>query len=57
MKTFKVKYKEVIMHEFYVDAESEDDVFDEFDRMVDNNQIDFSDGDLVEGNIETIEEA
>ena len=30
MKTFKVTYKEVLYHEFYVEAESEDDVEDEF---------------------------
>ena len=56
MKTFKVTYKEVLYHEFYVEAESEDDVEDEFERMGNDGELDFSDADLVEGNIVDIEE-
>ena len=56
MKTFKVTYKEVLYHEFYVEAETEDDVEDEFERMAIEGELDFSDADLVEGNIVDIEE-
>jgi hypothetical protein len=56
MKTFKVTYKEVLYHEFYVNAEFESDVENEFCRMANENELDFSDGDLVEGNIVKIEE-
>lgn len=56
MKTFKVTYKEVLYHEFYVEAETEDDVSDEFCRMASNGEFDFSDGDVVEGDIVGIEE-
>ena len=56
MKTFKVTYKEVLYHEFYVEAEDEDDVEDEFERMGNDGELDFSDPDLVEGNIVEIEE-
>ena len=56
MKTFKVTYKEVLYHEFYVKAETEDDVDEAFCRMASNNELDFSDGDLAEGNIVKIEE-
>ena len=56
MKTFKVTYKEVLYHEFYVEAKSEEDVDQEFCRMANDNELDFSDGDLVEGNIVKIEE-
>ena len=56
MKTFKVTYKEVLYHEFYVEAETEDDVEDEFERMGNEGELDFGDADLVEGNIVEIEE-
>lgn len=56
MKTFKITYKEVLYHEFYVEAETEDGVSDEFCRMASNGELDFSDGDVVEGNIVDIEE-
>ena len=56
MKMFKVTYKEVLYHEFYVEAETEDDVEDEFERMGNEGELDFSDADLVEGNIVDIEE-
>jgi hypothetical protein len=56
MKTFKVTYRETIWHEFYVKAETEDDVSDEFCRMANDCELDFSDGDLIEGDIINIEE-
>lgn len=56
MKTFKVTYKEVLYHEFYVSAESNENVEDEFCRMANDCELDFSDGDLIEGNIIKIEE-
>lgn len=56
MKTFKVTYRETIWHEFYVEAETEDDVSDEFCRMANDCELDFSDGDLIEGDIINIEE-
>ena len=56
MKMFKVTYKEVLYHEFYVEAETEDDVEDEFERMGNDGELDFSDADLIEGNIVDIEE-
>ena len=56
MKTFKVTYKEIIYHEFYVDAETQDEVDDEFCRMANACELDFSNGDLIEGNIVKIEE-
>lgn len=56
MKTFKVTYKEVLYHEFYVEAKTEEDVDKEFCRMANENELDFSYGDLIEGNIVKIEE-
>lgn len=56
MKTFKITYKEVLYHEFYVEAEAEDDVDDEFCRMANDGELDFSNADLIEGEIVNIEE-
>ena len=56
MKTFKVTYKEVLYHEFYVEAETEDEVSDEFCRMAIDCELDFNYGDVVEGDIVDIEE-
>lgn len=56
MKTFKITYKEILYHEFYVNAETEKDVDEAFCRMANDNELDFSDGDLIEGNIVKIEE-
>ena len=55
MKKYKVFYKEVIEHIFYVDAESESEVIDEFNKLVDNGKIDFSYGEIVHSDIEYIE--
>ena len=56
MKTFKITYKEVLYHEFYIEAETEEDVENEFCRMADECELDFSDADLIEGVIVNIEE-
>lgn len=56
MKTYRVFYKETIEHVFYVDAESESDVVDKFNKLVDNGEIDFSYGEIVHSDIEYIEE-
>lgn len=56
MKTFKVEYEEVISYTFYVNAESEDDVTEAFNREVDNHNIDFNNGEIVHSNIVHIKE-
>lgn len=56
MKTFKVTYKEILYHEFYIDAETEEGVADEFCRMANESELDFSDACLIEGDIVNIEE-
>ena len=56
MKTYRVFYKEVLGHVFYVKAESEDEVIDRFNELVDNGKIDFSDGEVVDSDIDYIEE-
>ena len=56
MKIFKVIYRETILHDFYVEAETEDNVNDEFCRMANDGELDFNDGYLIEGDIIGIEE-
>jgi hypothetical protein len=56
MKTFRVTYKEVIVHEFYVDAETESEVNDRFSEMADEGELDWSHGELDSGDIDYIEE-
>ena len=56
MKTFKIEYQEVILHTFYVEAETEEDVEEKFCEMAGNGEFDFSDGWLAEGEIMNIEE-
>ncbi len=57
MKTFKVEYQEVIVHEFYVEAETEDEVAEKFCEMASEGEFDFGDGEVVSGDIINIEEA
>lgn len=56
MKTYRVFYKEVLSHVFYVDAESENEVVDRFNELVDKGRIDFSDGEVVDSDIDFFEE-
>lgn len=57
MKTYKVYYKEIVEHRFYVDAESEDKVIEEFNKMVSAGKIDFDNGFVVHSDIDYIREA
>ena len=56
MKTYKVTYKETLVHTFYIEADNIEDAEDTFDRFVDHGEVDFSDGELVDSEI-MIEEA
>lgn len=56
MKIFKVEYQEVIVHEFYVEAETEDEVTEKFCEMASDGEFDFIDGEVVSGDIINIEE-
>lgn len=52
MKIYKITYKEKLIHEFYVDAEDEYEASDKFYSMLNNGEIDFSDGCLVNSSID-----
>lgn len=44
MKTYKVTYKETLIHTFYVDANNKDEADDVFQAQVMHGELDFSDG-------------
>lgn len=56
MKTYKVKYTEIIKYDFFVEAETPEEAQEEFDRLVVENYFDFSKGDIAETNTEITEE-
>ena len=56
MNTYKIIYTESLYHEFYVDAESEDDAREKFELQSENGELDFSDGEVYDSGIEFIEE-
>jgi hypothetical protein len=56
MKTYKVIYTESLVHAFYVDAENKDAAREAFNRMSSNGELDFSDGEVYDSNIESVEE-
>lgn len=48
MKTYKVIYREVLHHEFEVEANSREEAEKEFERLANAGEIDFSYGDVVD---------
>lgn len=48
MKTYKVIYKEVLRHEFIVEANSVEEAKMRFERLSDTGEIDFSYGEVVD---------
>ena len=56
MKEFKVTYKEILIHEFFIEAETESEVENKFVEMANDGELDFSHGEIEYGNIDIIEE-
>ena len=56
MKTYKMEYREVVLYEFYVDAETEDEAAEKLFDMMCESELDFSDGFISESEITNIEE-
>lgn len=48
-------YNETVTHEFFVEAESEEDAEAEFKYQVNNGEIDFSDGEVTDSSLEVYE--
>ena len=55
---YKINYKEVLYHTFYVEAGTSEEAEAEFDRQVGAGDIDFSDGEVIDTdiNIEEVNE-
>lgn len=56
MKTYKMEYREVVLYEFYVDAETKDEAAEKLFDMMCESELDFSDGFISESEITNIEE-
>ena len=48
MKTYKVIYKETLVHIFYVDANNEEEAKEVFEQDMMDGNVDFSDGEIDE---------
>ena len=48
MKTYKVTYKETLIHTFYVDANNEEEAEEIFKAQSMAGELDFSDGEIDE---------
>lgn len=56
MKSYKIIHEEKLVGWWYVDANSEQDALDEFDRMVTNGEVDFSDMEMVDSSNQAVPE-
>ena len=56
MKTYKIIYTESLVHAFYIKANSKEEAEEEFERLGNNGELDFSDGEVYDTNIESITE-
>lgn len=56
MNTYKIIYTESLFHVFYIDANSKEEAREEFDRRAFNAELDYSDGEVYNTNVESIEE-
>ena len=48
---YKINYKEILHHTFYVEAATAEAAEAEFDRQVGAGDIDFSDGEVIDTDI------
>ena len=46
MKTYKVTYKETLIHTFYVEANNEEEAKEAFEEDLMQGKVDFSDGEV-----------
>ena len=56
MKTYKIIYTESLCHVFYVDAENAEQAREEFDRKAACGEFDYSDGEVYDSGVESVEE-
>ena len=56
MKTYQIIYNEVVTHAFEVEANSEEEAESEFQKMLRNGKLDFSDGEVTDTSFEIYED-
>lgn len=56
MKTYRILFKEELIHSFYIDAENEEAAREEFECMGMDGELDFSGGEVVDSGIIEIKE-
>ena len=54
MSTYKIIYTESLCHEFYVDATSENEAREKFERQSENGDLDFSNGEVYDSGVKNI---
>ena len=54
-KKFTIIYNETVTHWFDVEANNEEEAMDEFNRQVQEHEIDFSHGEVTDSSIEVVE--
>ena len=54
MANFNITYKEVLAHEFLVDAGTPEEAEEKFFKMLNNGEIDLSNGEVYDSSVETI---
>ena len=54
MTTYKIIYTESLRHEFYVDAESENDAREKFERQSESGGLDLSNGEVCDSGVKNI---
>ena len=54
MNIYKIIYTESLCHVFYVDAESDDEAREKFERQSENGELDFSDGEVYNSDIKIV---
>ena len=50
-KTYKIIVTEMLVHHFYVEAENEDAALEEYNRMGEDGELDFSDGEVTDSTV------
>ena len=54
MSTYKIIYTEFLRHEFYVDAESENEARKKFAYLSEKGELDFSNGEVCDSGVKNI---
>ena len=56
MKTYTIIFNETVMHPFKIEANSEDEAEAKFERMANDGELDFSDGEVIDSSIKVYDD-